>query len=186
MARPAAATGLAPVRVRPLLLAVVCSVLATLVQACGGGDDLQSVRATANAAATLRPSPTATPDPVVAYRANVSTRGNKLVELADGMGKDMLAAADTQADPKWPATLTSDADLVLAAVANVKALVPPGESYRSFSTKLNAAADRLGEAGAKLKAAIQKSDATLGAEAFQALDEGKTQLADALKALPPA
>lgn len=162
--------------------------VATLLAAaaCGGSeeDDIKNIQATATAAARDRPSATATLDPVAAYRQKVTAAGKRLSEATDQLHKDMLAASESQADPKWPTILTTDADAVIAAVAAVKALTPPDDRFSAFAAGLNEIAAKL-ESGAKLlKQAIPTADQAIGAQAFFAVDEGKAKLPDALAALP--
>jgi hypothetical protein len=161
-------------------------VLATLAAACGGGgDDVGDIVKTATAVAKTKPSPTPTPDAVATYRAKVAEVTAKLRERAASLTTDMLAAAETQGDPKWPAVLTGDADLVVAAATEAQALTPPADAYRAFAAKLNAAAATLGQGAATMKQAVQRADATLGGQAFELLTNGTTQLQEAMAALPP-
>jgi len=160
--------------------------LVVLVSACGGGgDDVGDIVKTATAVATTRPSPTATPDAVAAYRARVTEVTGRLRDRTATLTADMLAAAETQGDPKWPGVLTGDADLLAAAAADAQALAPPSDAYRAFATKLNTAATTLGQGAATMKEAVQKADATLGGQAFELLTNGTAQLQDAMAALPP-
>jgi hypothetical protein len=154
--------------------------------ACGGGgENLSDIVKTATAAATMRPSPTPTPDAVATYRLAATEGAQKLNDLAGTLTKDMLAAAESQGDPKWPGVLTGDADLLAAAATAVQALVPPSDAYRPFSTKLSAAAATLGKGASTMKQAVERADATLGAQAFELLTTGTTQLQEAMAALPP-
>ncbi len=163
------------------------AVLSLAAVACGGSeeDDIKNIQATATAAAKNRPSPTATPDPVAAYRLKVTAAGKQLSEATDQLHKDMLAASESQADPKWPALLTADADALIAAAAAAQALTPPEEKYKAFATGLNEVAATLDKGAKLLKQAIPTGDQEIGAQAFFAIDEGKTKLPGALAALPP-
>ncbi len=167
-------------------LALVAA-LSLAAVACGGSeaDDIKNIQATATAAAKNRPSPTATPDPVAAYRQKVAAAGKRLSEATDELHKDMLAASVSQADPKWPAILNADADAVIAAAGSVLALAPPGEKYKAFAASLNEVAATLDKGAKMLKQAVPTGDQEVGAQAFFAVDEGKTKLPDALAALPP-
>lgn len=167
-----------------LALMVAASMAAS---ACGGSeqDDIKNIQATATAAARDRPSPAATPDPVQAYRQKITAAGQRLSGAADKLHKDMLAAAESQADPKWPAILTADTDEVIAAVAAVQALAPPNDKYAAFAAELNEVAAKLDNGAKLLKKAIPTADQEIGAQAFFAVDEGKTKLPAALAALPP-
>lgn len=161
-------------------------VLAVLAAACGGGgDDVADIVKTATAVATTKPSPTPTPDAVAAYRTRVVEVSDRLRDRTTTLTTDMLAAAETQGDPKWPGVLTGDADLLAAAAAEAQALAPPTEAYRAFASKLNTAAATLGQGAATMKQAVQRADATLGGQAFELLANGTTQLQEAMSALPP-
>lgn len=177
-----------PVIVKALAWASLAALLAVLVAATGcggGGDDIKDIQATATAAAKTRPSPTATPDPVAAYRAKVTTGTQKLGDAADTLIKDMLAAAETQADPKWPTVLQADADAITLAATALKGLVPPGDAYKSFAAQLETAVDSLSQAAVLLKQTVQSADPALGAQTFELLGKGKEQLTAAMAALTP-
>jgi hypothetical protein len=153
--------------------------------ACGGGgDDIKNVQSTATAAAKNRPSPTATPDPVSAYRQKVTTSGKKLSDASEKAVADMLSAAQNQADPKWPPIITADADAVIAAAGDVKALTLPNDSYRDFARNLGDVAAQLEKGAQTLKQAIPRADQDLGAQAFTLLSEGKDKLTAVLATLP--
>lgn len=177
--------------VRARAVACVGLALVTAVSlaaaSCGGSeeDDIKNIQATATAAAKNRPSPTVTPDPAGVYRQKVTAAGKRLSEATDQLHKDMLAASVSQADPKWPTVLTAGADGVIAAAAAVQALVPPDEKYRAFATGLNEVTATLDKGAKMLKQAIPTGDQEIGAQAFFAIDEGKTKLPGVLGALPP-
>lgn len=167
------------------LLALLAGGAVLTAAACGGGgDDIKNIQATATAAAKNRPSPTATPDPVAAYRQKATDGGKALTTAAAKLSTDMLAAADNQADPKWPNTLNADADAVSSAAGDLKRLTAPSDAYADFGKKLTDAATQLEKAASLLKQAIPAASQDLGAQAFQNLDEGQTKLKDALAALP--
>lgn len=178
--------GLVNLGARGTALGLAALLVAAGAAACGGGgDDIADIQATATAAAKNRPSPTATPDPVTAYRQKVTAAGKRLSDATDQLHKDMLGAAESQADPKWPAMLTADADAVIAAAAAVTGLAAPDDRHREFQTNLAAVAATLDRGAKLLKQAIPTADQEVGAQAFFAVDEGKTKLAPALAALPP-
>ena len=170
---------------RALTLVCLATVLAVAIGCGGGGDDIKDIQATATAAAKTRPSPTATPDLVTAYRTKVTAGAQKLGDATDTLIKDMLAAAESQADPKWPPVLQADAAAIAAAATSLKSLAPPGDTYKPFAAQLDTAIDSLSRAAVLLKQTVQTADPALGAHPFELLGKGKGQLAAALAALPP-
>lgn len=176
-------------RTRPLLLLAAALALAFAAGACGGGankgDDLSDIQGTATAAAAKRPPPTATPDPVTAYREKVVAGTTRLTQLADQMSKDMLATADSQADPKWPGILNADADQVTQLATDLQKLAAPADTrYAAFAKQLATATDSLIKAARLLKQAVITADVATGTQAFETLTAGTQQLADAAKTFP--
>ena len=159
--------------------------LLPLAAACGGGgDDIKNIQSTATAAAKNRPSPTATPDAVAAYRQKVTTSGKKLSDATNKAVADMLTASENQADPKWPGIMIADADAITLLTADLKGLAAPGDTYREFAKNLDAAVAQVEKGAQTLKQAATQASADLGTQAFVALSEGKDKLTAALAALP--
>jgi len=153
--------------------------------ACGGGgDDIKNIQSTATAAAKNRPSPTATPDPVAAYRQKVAAAGKRLGDDSALAIADMLKAAENQADPKIPGIINADADAIIATVAEIKALTPPNDSFTEFAKNLGEVADQLEKGAQTLKVAIPKGDTALGLQGYTLVTEGKDKLAAVLATLP--
>ncbi len=177
---PFARTGWAAGLVAGLLL------LAALpLAACGGdGDGIKDAQSTATAAAKNRPSPTATPDQVAAYRQKVAAAGKRLSDSSAQAIADMLKAAENQADPKIPGIIGADADAMIAAVAEIKALTPPNDSYRDFAKNLAEVAAQLEKGAQTLKVAIPRGDQDLGLQGFTLVNEGKDRLTAVLATLP--
>jgi len=140
--------------------------------ACGGGGTT-----------TPTPAPTATPDPAAAYKASATNLATTLGTQADTALKDMQSAQLTQTDPKWATVLTTDADLVTASAAQLKALNSPGGALAATAASLSAAADRLAQGAQFLKQSVQAADPVAGAQAFAALTEGRGMLSAAAAGL---
>lgn len=149
-----------------------------LLGACGddGKDDFDDIRATATAAALQTPSPGPTTDPVTTYYAQALSLATELGELVNALDADMLAAAQTQADPKWPGVLNTDADLVIAKAKALDSLAAPGSVSQTLTGKINGASDGLAAGAELLKQAILKQDPAIGASAAQTIDEGENAL----------
>ena len=140
--------------------------LISLLPGCGG-----------DGSGTPTPAATATrQDATTEYRTQARDAAAKLGEQAEILVKDMQAAELSQADPKWPAVLTADADLVLAAATALKALTPPPGTPAELPAQLAAAADRLSEGADLQQQAVQTGDRNIGQQAFVTLAEGRTML----------
>lgn len=166
---------------------LTCLVILTVFSAgCGGNsgdDDFSDLRATATAAATRAPSPEPTANPVISYYTTVGKLAGELADLAKALNMDMLAAAETQGDPKWPALLTTDADLVIAKAQALGKVSVPAEVPPDIAGNVAQAVERLTKGASLLKEAIAKLDPAIGAEAAVALDDGARSLDKAREAI---
>lgn len=146
---------------------------ALLVGACGGDsdDEFEDIRKTATAAALLTPSPTAAPtvDPLTAWYAGALKASDALAEVVNQLNDDMLAAQQNQADPKVPALLTADADLVIAKAGALAALQAPAEAPAALTGKVAEAVEDLTNGANLLREAIAKLDPAIGQQAADAL-----------------
>jgi hypothetical protein len=150
------------------------ALMALLVSACGDDDST----------ATATPSPAVTTaDPGAVYRGKAQAAAAKLATQAETALQDMQAAQLSQADPKWPATLTADADLITAAATELKGLKPPAGPLEDVARRLAEAADRLTEGAKFLKQSVQNADPVAGGQAFDALSDGQGKLAAAAPSL---
>lgn len=162
-----------------MVLVAVAASVAFASSACGGGkknDDFSDIKATATAAALKSPTPAATVDPVTAYYQQAAVLAKDLSDLSTTLNSDMLAAAGSQGDPKWPAQLTSDADLVIAKAAALNKLPVPAGVPQTLAGRIGQAAQGLGAGAELLKQAILKLDPAIGAQSAETLDAAKTLL----------
>lgn len=156
---------------------------ALVVAACGGGDDLGDIKATATAAAKNAPSPTPTQDPVPAYQQNAEQKASELATAVKKIQDDMIAASTTQADPKWPSVLTADADTITQKAKELSALKAPNADYQPIADQMTTAATKLSSGADLMKQAVTKLSQEFGVQGAAALDEGMHQLATAREAL---
>lgn len=158
--------------------------LAILLTACGGDDGFEDIEKTATAAATLQPTATPTPDPVTAYRSAISEGVPVLRERVAQLWTDLLAAQESQADPKWPGVLHADLDLVQAAADELSALESPREPYDEFQQELVALLQTMTEGVGSLSAAIDSADATLAAEGVAAITGSDAEIGELFATFP--
>jgi len=97
---------------------------------------------------------------------------------------DMLAAAQAQADPKWPAVMASDAELMDRSARELLELTPKADVAEPVKRQLDAAATKLSEAASFLKKAATTVDPALGQQAFTSLTEGQDLLTQAMASIP--
>jgi hypothetical protein len=162
---------------QPLMtqLAAAITLVSLSLAACGGDD---SKPGTAVPSAT-----TVSNDASAQYRTKAAAAVTNLGKQAETALKDMQSAQFSQSDPKWPGVLTSDADLVLAAAVQLKAVVPPAGPMEDVARRLNEAADKLSEGARSLKQSVQSADQAAGALAFANLTAGRGMLTDAAASL---
>lgn len=161
------------------LLAAAAFALTVGAVGCGdddGGDDFEDIKQTATAAALRTPSPGPTTDPAVAYYAEAAKLAKELGDLVNTLDADMLAAAQSQGDPKWPSVLAADADLVIAKAQQLDRLPAPGSVPQTLTGKINQAVDGLAAGAELLKQAILKLDPAVGAEASATIDNAENLL----------
>lgn len=168
------------------LSAVVAGLLVSLIlSACGGGsDDIKHIQQTATAAATRTPATTATPTPAKVSPQQLSEASTRLAASATRTMDDMLAAAQAQADPKWPAVMASDAELMDRSARELLELTPKADVAEPVKRQLDAAATKLSEAASFLKKAATTVDPALGQQAFTSLTEGQDLLTQAMASIP--
>lgn len=164
------------------VLAVIA--LVAPLAACGGDDGFEDIEKTATAVATLQPTATATPDPVAAYRGAITDGVPVLRERVAQLWSDLLAAQESQADPKWPAVLHADLDLVQAAVDELSGQEPPGEPYAQFQQELVILLETMTEGVDSLSAAIDSADATLAAEGVAAITGSDAEIGELYATFP--
>jgi hypothetical protein len=154
--------------VGPLRAFVLCALLSLglTVLAVGCGDDDDDGKKTPTTRAT------ATADAATDFKIRAKAAAAKAEKETETLLADMQAAQLSQADPKWPGVLTTDADLVIAAANALKALTPAATTPPALSAGLQSAATRLAEGADILKRSITSADQTLGLQAFAALSEG--------------
>ncbi|MCZ2109213.1 MAG: hypothetical protein LC118_06575 [Dehalococcoidia bacterium] len=165
------------------LLAAALGGTTLVAAACGSGDDLGDIKATATAAAKNAPSPTATPDPVPAYRQAADQKAGELATAVKKIQDDMIAASTTQADPKWPSVLTADADAITQKANELIALKAPNADYQPVADQMTTAATKLSTGADLMKQAVTKLSQDFGIQGAAALDEGMKQLATARETL---
>lgn len=158
--------------------------LAFLLQACGGDDGFEDIEQTATAVASMQPTATATPDPVTGYRMAVEEGVPLLRERVAQLWTDLLAAQENQADPKWPAVLQADLDLVAAAADELSAIESPGEPYDAFQQELDALLDEMTAGVESLSAAIDAADPALAAEGVATITGSDTAIGELLDTFP--
>lgn len=168
-----------------VVLAALAALAAIGAASCGGGDDkgddFSDIKATATAAALKSPTPEATVDLTAAYYRQAATLAKELGDLTNTLDADMLAAAESQADPKWPTQLTADADLVIAKANALNTLPVPAGVPPTLSGRIGQAAQGLAAGAALLKQAIVKLDPAIGAQSAETLDNAENLL-DAVRA----
>lgn len=166
------------------------AILSSFTLACGGDDDdgggdFADIQGTATAAAQqtatagAQVSPTATPDPAIAFYSSATTLAAELGDLVNTLNDDMLGAAANQADPKWPQVLTTDADLVIAKAGELERLTRPAGLPADLTAKLDEAIAGLTKGAGLLKDAITNASPDLGLQSAQALDAGEVALDEA-------
>ena len=143
--------------------------VSVLAGACGGGDSSSKTTPTTAGGGD--------------YKTKAQNAATKLGKQADALAKDMQTAQATQSDPKWAGILNSDADLIVAAANDLKALTPPAGSLAAVHAQFVKAADRLIEAAGFMKKSVETGDVASGTQAYFALTDGKGTLNEALAAL---
>lgn len=171
-----------------LAIAALAAAVIASAAACGGDDDISDIQATAtaaaqNATATAAVStPTPTADATTEYFGNVKSLGQALTEDAGTLMSDMLAASESQADPKWPGVLTADAESVVSAAQRLIDLQPP-PGQETLDAQVEAAAQKLIEGANLMKTAVEDQSPESGAQAAAALGEGQGMLQAVLSGL---
>jgi hypothetical protein len=161
-------------RVASLLsLFLVVLLVPALAVACGGDDS------SSKATPTRAPATAGGGD----YKTKAQNAATKLGKQADALVKDMQTAQMSQSDPKWNGILTSDADLIVTAANELKALTPPAGSLADVHAQFVKAADRLIEAAGFMKKSVDTGDVAAGTQAYLGLTQGNSMLTDALAAL---
>lgn len=172
----------------PLLVGAMVVAAIVVATACGGDDDLGDIQETATAAAqnatatAAVTTPTPTAGATSEYLASVKRLGQALAEAGGTLQSDMLAAAESQADPKWPGVLTADAASVVSAAQELIDLEPPA-GQESLDGQVEAAAQKLLDGANLMKTAVEDQSPESGAQAAAALGEGQGMLQAVLSSL---
>lgn len=173
---------------RPLIFCALTVLGLVGAAACGDDDDVSDIQETATAAAraatataqVITPAPT--DDPATVYREEVRTLGEALAKAAGTLQADMIAAGESQADPKWPQVLGADVAAVLSAAQELTDLDPPA-GQETLDGQVEAAAQKFFDGANLMRTAVERQDPQAGAQAAAALGEGQAMLEAVLSGL---